>query len=292
MTPVIPHRIIHDAVAAALTEDLGTSDITTRALFPGAVRATGTITAEEPDGLVAAGVAIAQEVFMQVDPSLECHLLVRDAERVPSGATVLRLIGDGRSMLAGERVALNFLQRLSGIATLTAKFCDAVKGFPVKILDTRKTTPGLRAFEKWAVRMGGGHNHRQSLDDGLLIKDNHLALAGGDVAKACRTARESGPPGLRIEVEVQTLDQVHAALEGGAEILLLDNMPLDLIREAVQLVKGRALVEVSGGVTLAMVRALAAAGADLISVGALTHSAPAVNLSMDIHPVLTNPHYS
>lgn len=282
MIPEPDHRIVRDAVATALAEDLGAGDVTTRALFTHAVPATGSILAEEADGLVIAGLAIVTEVFAQVDPSLECRLLVQDGDRVPFGTAVCRLGGDGRSMLAGERVALNFLQRLSGIATLTAKFCDAVKGFPVKIVDTRKTTPGLRALEKWAVRIGGGQNHRQKLDDGLLIKDNHLALAGGDVARACRTARAGGPAGLRIEVEVQTLEQVRAALDGEAEILLLDNMPLDAIREAVRLVKGRALVEVSGGVTLASVRAIAAAGPDLISIGALTHSAPAVNLSMDV----------
>jgi nicotinate-nucleotide pyrophosphorylase (carboxylating) len=285
MIPVPSHQMIRDAVIAALAEDLGAGDITTEALFPAPVRATGTITSEEPEDIVAAGLTIAREVFAQVDPALECHLLVRDGDRIPPHRPLLRLIGDGRSMLAGERVALNFLQRLSGIATLTAKFCERVKGFPVKILATRKTTPGFRALEKWAVRAGGGHNHRQKLDDGVLIKDNHLALAGGDVAAACRQARAQGPPGRRIEVEAETLDQVQAALEGGADIVLLDNMSLDAIRKAVELVKGRALVEVSGGVTLETIGAIAAAGPDLISIGALTHSARAVNLSMDIRPV-------
>jgi nicotinate-nucleotide pyrophosphorylase (carboxylating) len=190
--------------------------------------------------------------------------------------------GDGRSILKSERVALNFLQRLSGIATLTAKFCETVKGTRARVLDTRKTTPGLRALEKWAVTLGGGHNHRHSLADGILIKDNHLALAGGDVARACRLVRERAPHGLKIEVEVRTLEDVRAALDGGADIILLDNMDVPSIRKAVEEIKGRALVEVSGGVSLATVREIAAAGPDYISVGALTHSAPAANLSMDI----------
>src|SRR5213593_1343175 len=275
---------IREIVAHALAEDCGTGDVTTKALFRANVPASGTILAEEPEGLVVAGLAVAVEVFSQADTSLECTTHFADGDRIPAGATVLTVTGDGRSMLQGERVALNFLQRLSGIATLTAKFCDAVKGFKTRIVDTRKTTPGLRALEKWAVTLGGGWNHRQSLADGILIKDNHLALAGRDVARACRLTRERAPHGLKIEVEAQTLDEVRAALDGGADIVLLDNMDLPSIRKAVELIKGRALVEVSGGVTLANVREIAAVGPDLISVGALTHSSPAVNLSMDIVP--------
>ncbi len=273
---------IRDIVARTLAEDLGAGDVTTQALFPDAVPAVGTIVAEERDGLVLAGLAVAVEVFRQVDSSLTCSPNTTDGARIPHETMVLTVTGDGRSMLKGERVALNFLQRLSGIATLTAKFCEAVKGFTVKIVDTRKTTPGLRTLEKWAVTLGGGHNHRHSLADGILIKDNHLALAGGDVTRACRLARERAPHGLKIEVEVRALDEVQAALDGSADIILLDNMDGPLIRKAVELIKGRALVEVSGGVSLATVREIAAAGPDLISVGALTHSAPAANLSMDI----------
>ncbi len=275
---------IRDIVARALAEDLGSGDVTTQALFAKEAPAIGTIVAEEPDGLVLAGLAVAVEVFAQVDPSLTCSPSFADGDRIPAGATVLTVTGDGRSMLQGERVALNFLQHLSGIATLTAKFCDAVKGFKTSIVDTRKTTPGLRDLEKWAVTLGGGRNHRHSLADGILIKDNHLALAGGDVAKACRLARERAPHGLKIEVEAKTLEEVRAALDGGADIILLDNMDVPAIRKAVELIKGRAMIEVSGGVTLSNVREIAAAGPDLISVGALTHSAPAVNLSMDIVP--------
>jgi len=275
---------LREIVAHALAEDCGTGDVTTKALFPANVPASGTILAEEPEGLVVAGLAVAVEVFSQVDTSLECTTHFADGDRIPAGATVLTVTGDGRSMLQGERVALNFLQRLSGIATLTAKFRDAVKGFKTRIVDTRKTTPGLRALEKWAVTLGGGWNHRQSLADGILIKDNHLALAGGDVARACRLARERAPHSLKIEVEVQSLDAVKAALDGGADIILLDNMSVPTICRAIELIKGRATIEVSGGVTLSHVREIAAAGADLISVGALTHSAPAARFSMDIVP--------
>ena len=249
--PLLPPRaVMQDLVARSLAEDLGMGDVTTQALFHANVPARGTILAEEPEGLVLAGLAVALEVFAQVDPSLACMPSFADGDRLPAGATVLTITGDGRSMLKGERVALNFLQRLSGIATLTAKFCNAVKGFKTRIVDTRKTTPGMRALEKWAVTLGGGWNHRQSLGDGILVKDNHLALAGGDVAKACRLAREGAPHGLKIEVEVQSLEAVHAALDGGADIILLDNMEVPAIRKAVLFIKGRATVEVSGGVTI------------------------------------------
>jgi len=275
---------LRDLVAGALAEDLGVGDVTTQALFADAVPAVGTIIAEERDGLVLAGLSVAVEVFRQVDASLVCAPNAADGDRVPDVATILTITGDGRSILQGERVALNFLQRLSGIATLTATYCEAVAGFPVTILDTRKTTPGLRALEKWAVTLGGGRNHRHSLADGLLIKDTHLALAGGEIARACRLARERAPHGLKIEVEVQTLDEAQAALDGGADIILLDNMDASSIRTAVALIGGRAQIEVSGGVTLATVREIAAAGPDCISIGALTHSAPAANLSMDLVP--------
>lgn len=282
LTP--PFSQIRDLVVRALAEDLGTGDMTTQALFDRPVPAEGSIVAEAHDGLVVAGVAVAQEVFARVDSTLECTSLLADGDRAASGSAILEVTGDGRSILKGERVALNFLQRLSGIATLTAKFCEAVTGYRVKIVDTRKTTPGLRILEKWAVTLGGGHNHRQNLSDGILIKDNHLALAGRDIARACRLARERAPHGLKIEVEAQTLDEVRAALDGAADIILLDNMDLPSISKAVDLIKGRVLVEVSGGVTLANVREIAAVGPDLISIGALTHSAPAANLSLDIVP--------
>jgi nicotinate-nucleotide pyrophosphorylase (carboxylating) len=291
MTSPPPVTVVRDLVARALAEDIGHGDISTEALFSEPIAAMGTIMAEEHDGLVVAGVAIVREVFAQVDPSLRLTARLADGQRAEAGSVILTVRGDGRSILKGERVALNFLQRLSGIATLTSRFCEAVKKFPVRIVDTRKTTPGLRALEKWAVALGGGSNHRFGLADGLLIKDNHLSLAaawpgltGPALTRACRKARERAPHGLKLEVEAQTLDDVRAALDGGADIILLDNMDVPTIRKAVELIKKRALVEASGGVTLATVRDIAAAGADLISVGALTHSAPAANLSLDLMP--------
>ncbi len=278
---------LRNIVARALAEDLGAGDVTTQALLPDAIPAVGTIVAEERAGLVVAGLAVAVEVFRQVDSTLTCAPNVADGDRVPRGTTVLTVTGDGRSILRGERVALNFLQRLSGIATLTAKFCKTVNGTRARILDTRKTTPGLRALEKWAVTLGGGYNHRHSLGDGILIKDNHLALAGGDVARACKLVIERAkrtPHGLKIEVEARTLDEVRAALEGGADIILLDNMDVPSIRKAVAQIKGRAVIEVSGGVSLSNVLKIARAGPDYISVGSLTHSAPAADFSMDIIP--------
>ena len=276
-------QTIRKAVQAALAEDLGQGDATTAALFPKPVPARGTIVAHE--AMTVAGVAAARQTFLAVDRSVKVVRTVRDGLTIERESPVLIVEGDARSLLMAERVSLNFLQHLSGIATLTARFCQAVRGYRVKILDTRKTTPGLRALEKWAVRLGGGRNHRHSLSDGILIKENHLALAGHDVASACRLAREGAAHGLKIEVEAQTLDEVRAALEGQADIILLDNMDVPSIRTAVDLIKGRALVEVSGGVTLATVREIAAAGPDFISIGALTHSAPAANLSMDILPL-------
>lgn len=281
-----PRAQIRTAVRAALEEDLAQGDATTAALFPEPFRARGTIVAGQ--ALTLAGVAVARAVFAAVDPSLRVVRALRDGTRVPSGRTVLVVEGDGRSILMAERVAVNFLQRLSGVATLTARFCAAVRGYRVTILDTRKTTPGLRALEKWAVRLGGGRNHRQSLGDGLLIKDNHLALLQAQhvgIAEACRLARERGPHGLKIEVEAQTLDDVRDALKGGADIILLDNMTPGLVRQAMALIKARALVEISGGITLNNVQEMAASGADFISIGALTHSAPAANLSMDVVPL-------
>lgn len=274
------------AVRTALAEDLSLGDVTTRTLFPARVQAQGTIRARQ--SLVVAGLAVAREVFQVLDPSIKIIQSGRDGCKVARNAALLTLQGDGRSLLMGERVALNFLQRLSGIATLTSAFREAVRGFPTKIVDTRKTTPGLRMLEKWAVRLGGGQNHRASLGDGLLIKDNHLALFGrrrGAVVEACRRARETAPHGLRVCVEAQSLEQVKEALEGPADVILLDNMDAVGVREAVALIKGRALIEVSGGLTLDRARAMAEAGADYLSIGALTHSAPAADINMDLRPI-------
>lgn len=276
-------QTILNAVQRALDEDLAHTDVTTAALFPHAIPARATIIAHHR--MTIAGVAVAREVFLTVDPSLRITKAITDGKTVPAETRVLVVQGDVRSLLMAERVAVNFLQRLSGIATLTGQFCAAVRGYSTKILDTRKTTPGLRVLEKWAVHLGGGKNHRFSLGDGVLIKDNHLAVlrsTGVDVAAACRLARTTAPHGLRIEVEAKTLQEVKQALAGQADIILLDNMSPALVRKAVQLIKTRALVEVSGGMTLQTVKDMAQAGADFISVGALTHSAPAANLSMDL----------
>ncbi len=273
-------------VRIALAEDLGSGDVTSLALFPTPRQASATIRVHQD--AVIAGVAVAATVFSEVDPDIHVRRKVPDGARVRTGAEILRAVGDARSLLMAERVALNFLQRLSGIATLTARYCDAVRGYPAKILDTRKTTAGLRALEKWAVVLGGGSNHRMTLGDGILIKDNHLVLLrsqGRDTAAACRLARERAPHGLKVVVECESLPQVSQALEGQADVLLLDNMTPAEVRRAVDLVKGRALIEASGGMTLARAREMAQAGADLISVGALTHSAPAVNLSLDLSPL-------
>jgi nicotinate-nucleotide pyrophosphorylase (carboxylating) len=280
---LLPIQKIRDAVRLALAEDVALGDATTAALFPIPVGAKGTIVAQQP--LIVAGMAVAREVCAQIDPAIKIIRATDDGSKVKNNAIVLVVEGDGRSLLMAERVLLNFLQRLSGVATLTARFCQATKGYPTRILDTRKTTPGLRALEKWAVRLGGGVNHRHSLGDGMLIKDNHLALLhaqGRNVADACRLAREHGSHGLRIIVEAHSLAHVREALTGEADVILLDNMTPAQVRQAVAMIKGRALVEVSGGITLDIAGEMAAAGADYLSIGALTHSAPAANLSMDI----------
>lgn len=280
-----PQQAVRAAIQQALQEDAGSGDVTTSALFPTPRAARATLIAHQR--AVAAGVTVARDTFLAVDPKLHVTHAVEEGTPLRDGVLLLEISGDARSLLMAERVALNFLQRLSGIATLTAQFCHAVRGYRTKILDTRKTTPGLRLLEKWAVRIGGGHNHRQSLGDGVLIKDNHLSLLnakGGSVVDACRLARERAPHGLRIIVEVDRVTQVQEALDGKADVILLDNMTPDEVRRAVDLIKGRALVEVSGGMTLSNVREMAGAGADFISIGALTHSAPAVDISMELEP--------
>lgn len=278
-----PGQQLRRAVEAALAEDLALGDATTAALFPEATTARGSIVAHE--SMIVAGLAVASEVFRQVDGALRLRRPVEDGARVRAGTIVLRVEGDGRAILTGERAALNFLQHLSGVATLTARFCDAVRGYGTCILDTRKTLPGLRALQKWAVRLGGGRNHRGSLGDGILIKDNHLALLRArrvDLAAACRLARDRGPQGHRVMVEAASPADVKQALAGEADVILLDNMSPDAVRSCVELIKGRAMIEVSGGITLDNVREMAAAGAGAISIGALTHSAPAANLSLDV----------
>ena len=275
-------------ISAALEEDLAYGDLTSTLLIPPTLLARADIIAK--GHMIVAGVAIAREVFQTVDSTIELTTHAGDGTIVRPSTTILSMKGKAQSLLQGERIALNFLQRLSGISTLTHQFCEAVRDFPVNLVDTRKTTPGLRALEKWAVRLGGGKNHRFSLHDGILIKDNHLmvmASQGMNITQTCLRARQHAPHGLRICVEVETIAQVRQALKGKADVLLLDNMTPDHVRQAVDLILKQALVEVSGGMTLDNVRAMAEAGPDFISIGALTHSAPSMDLSMEIVPLRT-----
>ena len=270
-------------VKLALKEDLLYGDVTTNALISSDSITSATIVAKE--NLTLAGIPLLKKTFGLLDSSVAIQMHRIDGEELQTGEVFASLRGLTRSILTGERVALNFLQHLSGIATITKTFCDAVRKYPTKILDTRKTIPGLRRLEKWAVAIGSGTNHRMSLNDGILIKDNHIATLrsqGMDITKICRLAKAKGPHGLKIFVEIESLDEIEQAIEGQAAVLLLDNMPPELVRQAVNQIKGRAIVEVSGGITLDNVLEFAAAGADYISIGSLTHSAPAVNMSLEI----------
>ena len=266
-------------VRSALEEDGAFNDVTTIATVLSDRRARARLVARE-NGVVA-GVAFAIEAFHQLDAKACIRIDAEDGTRLAKGETVLYISGHARGMLSAERVALNFLQRMSGVATLTSRYVDAVRGTGAKILDTRKTTPGWRSLEKYAVRAGGGVNHRLDLASAVLIKDNHLAAVDGDIAVAVKRSRDLLPPGAMLEVECDRLAQVQAALDAGADIILLDNMPPDLMRECVRLVAGRAVLEASGGVRLDRVRVIAETGVNHISVGALTHSAPAMNLALD-----------
>jgi nicotinate-nucleotide pyrophosphorylase (carboxylating) len=270
-------------IRGALAEDIGPGDITTELLVPKGQTAEAFAVARKP--LVVSGAEVFREVFRILDPEVKCELLLRDSDTAAEGQRVIRLYGPAASILTGERVALNFLGRLSGVATLTRLFADRLSGLQTKLLDTRKTTPGLRALEKMAVVHGGGVNHRLALFDGVLIKDNHIAAAGG-VANALRLAR----PAFRhkIEIEVDTLEGLMEAMEGGADMVLLDNMDPLALREAVRRAEyfwrpgaRLTLLEASGGVTLESVREAALSGVDFISVGALTHSAPSADLGLD-----------
>ena len=273
---------IQNAVQAALAEDIGSGDVTTLATVPEDAHLTVAMRAREV--LVVAGLPVAEAVFRQLSPTVRIESLAQDGQRTRAGETLLRVSGSARAILTGERVALNFTQRLSGIATLTAQFVDAVKGTHTQILDTRKTTPGLRCLEKYAVTCGGGTNHRFGLFDMVLIKDNHLAaLRNAEpsaVAVAVRVARAKYPD-LKIEVEADTLEQVEQAVAAGADFVLLDNMTIVQLRLSVQKCKSRSKTEASGGVNLSTVRAIAETGVDFVSVGALTHSARAVDIGLD-----------
>ena len=280
--PLDEHEI-RAYVREALDEDQAFKDVTTIATVLSDRRARATLVARQ-DGVIA-GVPFALEAFRTLDPTVTIRVDVDDGARVRADTSVFYISGHARGMLSAERVALNFMQRLSGIATLTRRFVDAVAGTGAKILDTRKTTPGWRALEKYAVRAGGGVNHRMDLASAVLIKDNHLAAVEGDIALAVRRAREVARPGARVEVECDRLEQVDAALAAGADIILLDNMAPDALRECVKRVGGKAILEASGGVSLSTVRAIAETGVNWISVGALTHSAPALDLALDFTTV-------
>lgn len=272
--------VVERIVRAALLEDLGRGDVTSASCVPsGAVRR-GALVARQD--LVVAGLGVAREVWNQVDPSLQVTDEAEDGASVAMGSVVQRVEGSARSVLGGERVALNFLQRLCGIATLARRYVSALPpDARARITDTRKTTPLLRALERYAVRCGGASNHREDLGAGILIKDNHIVAAGG-IGAAVAAARRRAPHGLRIEVEVQQVHEIDEALAARADVILLDNFDDAQLHAAVERIAGRALVEVSGGVTVARVAAIAAAGVDVISVGALTHSAPAADLALDL----------
>ena len=269
---------VDEFVRRVLAEDLGSGgDVTSTATIAEDARFTAELAARE--SLVLAGLDVAAEFFRALDENVSVEQLAGDGDAAESGAVLMRLKGNARSMLAAERSALNTLQHLSGIATLTRRYVDAIAGTGATLLDTRKTIPGLRALEKYATRMGGAENHRMRLDDGILIKDNHIAVAGG--VGAAVGAAKAAETGLQVQVEVESIEQIQEALDAGADRLLLDNMVVPTLRKSVELVDGRVPLEASGGVTLETIRAIAETGVDYISVGRITQSAPAVDIGMD-----------
>lgn len=271
-------EVVDNIIENALQEDLGSGDVTSNALFGPEERALAYLMSKAEG--VLAGLPVAERVFRKLDPGFTWDPKCREGQRIGNGSVIAVFEGTCRALLSGERLALNILQRLSGIATLTAQFVEAVAGLPVKILDTRKTLPGLRVLEKYAVALGGGTNHRFGLYDGIMIKDNHIRLAGG-IRPAVEKIRRANLS-LPVEVETTTLEEVQTALAAGADIIMLDNMDNATMRRAVQLIAGRAITEASGGVNLQTVRGIAQTGVDTISVGALTHSAPALDIGMYI----------
>ncbi len=272
-------RALNGLIDLAFAEDIGPGDITTESLVEPHRRGRGFILAKED--LILAGLDAARQVFLRLDPEVGLSSEFEDGEPVRKGTVIAEVNGRLSALLRGERIALNFLQRLSGIATLTRTYVDRIQGEKVRLVDTRKTAPGWRALEKYAVRMGGAFNHRMGLYDGVLIKDNHIAVAGG-VGAAVERVRDRVSHLVKIEVEAADMEQVEAALDAGADVIMLDNMSVDEIRAAVEFIGGRALVEISGGVNLERLKELAGTGADLISCGALTHGARSVDISMRI----------
>ena len=281
----IPDRVIDHLIDLALKEDIGTGDVTTEILVTPALKAKAIILAKAEGRL--AGIEIARGVFLKLDPGIKFRVLIKDGSALKPGDVIAELKGGARAILTGERTALNFLQRLSGIATQTAQLVARVGDLPVQIIDTRKTTPGYRLLEKYAVRMGGAHNHRLNLADGILIKDNHLALLrarGLTLAEVVKKARGKAPKGMKVEVETTSLEEVKEAVSAGADIILFDNMSPSVMRRAVKLLPAGVLSEASGGVTLENVRAIAETGVTFISSGALTHSSKALDISLELGP--------
>ncbi|MGQ9558277.1 MAG: carboxylating nicotinate-nucleotide diphosphorylase [Desulfurispora sp.] len=276
---IVDPLLLAKIVEQALREDIGTGDVTTESIVPAGYNTIGFIRAKEMG--VVAGLPVAAAVFKRLGRDISFQPRAREGERVKPGRLLARVEGDARVILTGERVALNFLQRLSGIATYTNKLASLLEGTGARLTDTRKTTPGLRVLEKYAVRVGGGTNHRFGLYDAVLIKDNHIKVAGG-IGQAVQLARSRVPHSMKIEVEVETLAGVEEALAAGADIIMLDNMDLDTMARAVQLVAGRAVLEASGGVNENNIQDIARTGVDLISCGSLTHSARALDISLDV----------
>ena len=271
---------LQNLITKALEEDIGKEDITTNSLFPESCPlGTGRIIAKQP--LVIAGLEVAEQVFLSLDPGLSFHREHEDGENTTPGMVIASVSGRVSPILTGERTALNLLQHLSGIATLTRRFVEKVENTSVKVMDTRKTLPGLRMLEKYAVAMGGGTNHRLGLFDAILIKDNHIQTVGG-ISEAVKKVKEKYQGKIPVEIEARNIEEVEEALASGAEVILLDNMSPSIVKEVVSLVKGRAILEVSGGVNLENIAALAPLGIDRISIGALTHSAPAADISLDL----------
>ena len=272
-----------DLILSALKEDITSEDVSTNAVMPENVPGTVDLIAKQ-DGVIA-GLSVYERVFTLLDPDTKAQFYVKDGDHVTNGQKIGKVDGDIRVLLSGERVALNYLQRMSGIATYTANVVELLKGSGIKLLDTRKTTPNMRVFEKYAVTVGGGHNHRYNLSDGVLLKDNHIGAAGS-VTKAIKMAKDYAPFVRKIEVEVENLDMVKEAVEAGADIIMLDNMSHEDMEEAMKIIDGKAEVEVSGNVTKENIKRLADLGVDYISSGALTHSSPILDLSMkNLHPV-------
>ena len=278
-------KMIEHNIKQWLAEDLGSGDITTQNIVPQGAITTAVIHAKQ-DGILA-GNEIAQYVFQYLNPQIKYVECKKDGETLEFGDVIAKIEGDAQTILSGERLALNLLQRLSGIATKTKEFADCIKGYSAKIADTRKTTPGLRLLEKYAVTVGGGRNHHFGLYDAVMIKDNHIKVAGG-ILEAINKVRQSIPHTVKIEVEVESLEQVELALIGKADIIMLDNMSTELMLQAVEMIKGQALVEASGGVNLLTIENIAKTGVDIISVGAITHSVMALDISLDIGEIKVN----